>query len=284
MKIYLLSVASAFQPEHQPFVYPRHNDDYYCIEQDFLAYLHRHPELVATSPDDADWFYLPIFWTRWHLLHDYATSGLPELQREVDQVVSDVARTFTVCQYDGGPQVDTGIVVCMGAGRMAHDIEIPMLCKHHTPVQVGKRYLASFSGRMDTHPLRREMAHAVSHRPDVLMRCGDLDENAFVRMLMESYVALCPRGSSGCSFRFYEAMQLGVVPLMIGEDDTRPFKRFINWDICSLYARSVEDIEGILDHATGLDDMGRQAREVFCNHLDYQQWCPHVLQELEERA
>jgi hypothetical protein len=125
------------------------------------------------------------------------------------------------------------------------------------------------------------MARALEHRSDVLIRDGDFGEQVFVETLLSSAVALCPRGYSG-SFRFYEAMQLGVVPLLIHDWDTRPFKRLIDWESCSLYLPSTVGIEEILDKfdEDTLYEMGRRASEVYREHLEYQKWCSHALEEL----
>jgi hypothetical protein len=105
----------------------------------------------------------------------------------------------------------------------------------------------------------------------------------FVRKMLESYVALCPRGHGGSSFRFFEAMQLGVVPFLIGDLDTRPFKRFINWDELSSFSQSVSEVNEILDSLKEADLilMGKKAAEIWKTELTYQKWCKYVLWELE---
>jgi hypothetical protein len=101
--------------------------------------------------------------------------------------------------------------------------------------------------------------------------------------MLRSYIALCPRGYGGSSFRFYEAMQLGVVPLLIGDIDTRPFKPFLDWDHLSLYARSVDKALGVLDSYTTdeLLQFGERARRVWKERLTFGKWCRYVFKELE---
>src|SRR3954469_9546089 len=99
MKFHVLQVDPALQPASQPFTYPDHNPDY-GVEQDFVSWLARHPEHRTDEARNADWHVLPVFWTRWHLNHDYGRTGVDELQRLVDQAIIDDERTFTVCQYD----------------------------------------------------------------------------------------------------------------------------------------------------------------------------------------
>jgi len=97
-------------------------------------------------------------------------------------------------------------------------------------------------------------------------------------------VALAPRGDGGQSFRFYEAMQIGTVPLLISDIDTRPFKRWLDWDWFSLYATSCEWIHESLS-ASPKDwylRTGGNAARVWEHDLRYGKWCRYVIKELED--
>jgi hypothetical protein len=283
MRIYLLPVPPAMQPGSQTLVYPSGNPDY-GVEQDFLGYLTR-SGVVSASPGNADWHYLPIFWTRWHLNHDYGKRGLEELAQSVSQAVLDDERTFTVCQYDDGPMVDLGRATLFLASRNGRDgIDIPLLRNDHSVPRIRphKRYLASFVGRLSTHPMREAMAHAVAQRRDVFIHDGDKGERFFVRSTLRSHLALCPRGYGGSSFRFFESLQLGVPPLLLSDLDTRPFKNFIDWSRASLFAQSTDDLLRLLDHANpaDLEAMAFVARRAY-EHLRFGKWGRYVLCELE---
>jgi hypothetical protein len=283
-RIYILRVSPVFQPPAAPFIYPAHNR-HYGVEQDFLFYLNSHPELLTDDPLWEDWHYLPIFWTNWHLQHDYGRTGRDELQAEVSRCMIDPSRTFTICQYDDGPIADLhNAAVFYSSRKVCTGLDAPLLCASHRipPAPADKRYLASFVGRIATHPVRCRMLDTVKSRSNVYVHDGDLGTKAFVEAVRSSYLALCPRGYGGSSFRFYEAMQLGVAPCLIGDIDTRPFKQRIPWQECSLYARDAEELASLLDECDPerLRQMGARAKEVYDTHLAYQRWCVHVLQDL----
>lgn len=303
--ICLLPVGEELQPCSQPFRFPVHNRDY-GVEQDFLRYLVAHPELVAESPAEADWHYLPVYWTRWHLGHDYGRTGKDELARGVAECILDDRKTFTICQYSEGPGVDLGEATVFLSSRPGGEgIDMPLLSTpHRTPiVRPAKRYLASFVGRLSTHAIRTEMAEQLKDREDVFILDGiqrskflpvraleklvpalpKSETRFFVRKMLESFVALCPRGYGGSSFRFYEAMQLGTVPFLIGEPDTRPFKKSILWKEISLYSPEATGIAEILDAVPRAEllSMGERAHTVWEAELTYQNWCKHVVRELE---
>lgn len=288
MKIYILPVHSDFQPAKQPFLYPKYNVDY-GVEQDFLTYLHAHPGLVTTNANQADWHYLPIYWTRYHLNRHRQPTGLLELQAEVYRIVQNDRMTFTVCQFDDGPKVDLGNTVqCLSSRKNSSviGIDIPLLASpiHESFVhdQIKKKYLAVFLGQFKNHPIRSELYELLKDREDIYIRDGDFGIEPFVNSILESAIGICPRGYGGSSFRLFEVMQLGRVPLLIGDIDPRPFKSFFPWQNFSFFIEHAADIIAILGSSklTDLERMGLFARDVW-GELSYQKWCPYLIRELE---
>jgi hypothetical protein len=288
LTIHVLPTDEGLRPKSACLKYPAHNQDY-GVEQDFLRFLLRNRRLLSNDPKRADWHYLPVFWTRYHLNHGYGTRGVSELQAEVAKYILDDTITFTICQYDDGPLVDLGRSLVFLASRQGEDgVDIPLLCAaHKVPLlRPPKRYLASFQGRLSTHPIRAEMARHLANRPGVLI-VDRVDSSAtYVQLMLKSYVALCPRGYGGSSFRFFEALQLGTVPLLVGDVDTRPFKQHINWNAISLFCDDVSELANVLDGLQRADlvKMGRDCASVWLNNLTYQKWCKYVLAELESRS
>lgn len=286
MKVHVLPVPKVLRPGAQPFRYPKHNQDF-GIEQDFFEYILGSPHLLTDDPDEASWHYLPVFWTRWHLNHDYAKHGREELQEAVDRVMRDDSKTFTICQYDDGPLTDVGRTVQFLASRKTPEgRDVPLLSSPHKKLfwNPRKKYLASFVGRVSTHPVRARMTEALRKQSNVFIFDGDRGPRFFVRRTMASYLALAPRGYGGSSFRFFEALQLGVVPLLIGDLDTRPFKRFIDWASCSFYVSDPEKLHAFINtlYPDRLIDMGRCGAEMYRNCLTFGKWCGFVLRELEQ--
>ncbi|OHD19325.1 MAG: hypothetical protein A2086_00960 [Spirochaetes bacterium GWD1_27_9] len=286
MKIYILPVNDKFMPKTQPFKYPQHNKDF-GVEQDFYLFLQNNKDYLTDDPQKADWHYIPIFWTRWHLNHNYGKEGLEELQNEVDRLLLDDNKTFTVCQYDDGTVVNIKKSKAFLASRKTNEgYDIPLLCSPHKEpfFKPQKKYLASFLGRIATHPIRQSMLALLKDRRDVFIYDGSLKTNAYVKKIMESYISLCPRGYGGSSFRFFESMQLGVVPFLVGDIDTRPFKNFINWDEMSFYSENTENMLNIIKNYDNnkLISMGLKCKEFYYNNLIYQKWCKYVIYQLED--
>jgi hypothetical protein len=288
LKIFVLAVDPLLQPSSQPFIYPPHSTDY-GVEQDFLAWLQAHPEYIADDARTSDWHYLPVFWTRWHLDHDYGRHRRDELAALTAKSILDDRRTFTVCQYDDGPLVDLGTaLVCLASRKTGDGLDIPLLsAPHRGPLfPVRRRYLASFVGRLDTHPVRAQLAASLRGRRDVRIVDSARGTRRFVRLTRASSIALAPRGYGGSSFRFFEAAQLGTVPMLVGDLDTRPFKHAIDWSAISLYARDDVEAVRLLDAAERrtLERMGHEAARVWREELTYGHWCNHLYSALQASA
>lgn len=293
VKINILKVASYCQPNTQGFIAPPGNADW-GVEQDFHAYLLAHSEITTTNPSQADWYYLPVYWNRYYIVHDWGSKGLDELKCAVDHAMDDIdgSRVFTVCEYDlfalsSQIELRGGLVMCASKRGPGRFIDIPLLRSPHAFSGAPKWIFASFTGNTQTDGIRQDMERACEGLPGVICNHAFKDPVQWAKMVESSYIALCPRGQGAASFRFYEAMQLGTVPMHIGEPDVRPFKRAIDWDEISLYAPTVNDMLRLFGAWRAspwlpqLTEMGRRAKFVYDKMLAYGMWPALALQELE---
>lgn len=298
MKIYIFPVPRLAQPSSQSFMSPPHNSQW-GVEQDFLRWLEQ-SGLTTSSLFDADWAYLPVFWNRCYINYEWGKGKLEELSQVVRSVFRqfDRKRIFTICEYDilnmQGHVYDLSGATVFVASRKSPDslcIDIPLLCSEHksglTVLPPERTWLASFIGNYKVHSPRPEMCEVTKDMWDVTVQdtAEDRPEEHFIHLAQSSYTVLSPRGYGGQSFRFYEAMQLGVVPIHIGDFDPRPFPEQIDWESISIWCNNVSNLPKILDDMRGhkgwLVEMGRKAREVYYSDLAYGKWCRHVVSKLE---
>ncbi len=286
LKFYILPVPEKLQPSSQPFQYPNHNADY-GIEQDFKNYLEKRQDILTDNPAEADWHFLPVFWTRYKRNLRLGQGSLAELKTEVEKIILNDKKTFTICQHKDAPFISLGKTTLFLASRISDKgIDAPLISSpHEIPSKLPeKKHLASFIGRLRTHPYRKEMFRQFKHREDILIQRGNKGEDIFVRTILESYLSLCPRGVGGSSFRLLESLQLGVVPVLLGDLDTRPFKKFINWDQVSYYAKQPSELYDIIKNPDfrQLIKMGKKGATLWKEKLSYQKWCEFVILELLE--
>jgi len=213
----------------------------------------------------------------------FGTINIHKLQQEVRRVIIDDKKTFTIYEYAEQPKVDIGKTIAfLGSRTSINGFDMPLLCSRHAFLEKPKKYLASFAGSLTTHPIRNKIKEKLQSMQDVLFTSGGGTEY-FVNMMLESYISLCPRGYGGASYRFYEAMDLGTVPFLIGDIDHRPFKNDINWNEISFYTSDLDEIIPIISKQNKEDliSMGKKAREVYNNQLANGNWCKYAIATLE---
>lgn len=211
-----------------------------------------------------DRIYLPIYWTNLYnnknssvtygkMLQDYLTTLDPNL------------KYFTICQHDDAPReiLPKNTFVFSGSGRIYETkpnnnyIPIPLICSPIiSPDKSRVRDIfCSFVGS-DTHPIRTEIRKALASNEKFLISThtweADINkdrESEFIDTTERSIFTLCPRGYGLASFRLFEVMQLGSIPVYVYDTPWLPYENEINWEeICVLVHKSdIRNIPNILD-------------------------------------
>lgn len=176
--------------------------------------------------------YCPIKWTAYHIQHDYGKERV-KLQQYVNSLPKN-QKYFTVVQYDDGLLVDFPNCVVFSAGGKPYDaVPIPLVCDRHIRRDLPKKYTASFMGNVKTHSIREIMVEALKKYDDIYIGSGTTEE--FMDITEQSYFSLCPRGYGKTSFRLFEAMNLGAVPVYISDEFWLPFINKVDWDEFCLF-------------------------------------------------
>lgn len=284
MKIYLLPVKEQKLPKINPFM--GHSKGF-NIETGFVSYLYG-SNLLTKNPREADWHYLPIYWSYFQLGNNYGMENRDKMQAELDHIILDDRKTFTISEADNEPGFEIGQTTVFSGnqsvGYFGHKwIPAPIITLPHVVPTVlpEKRYLSNFVGHTGTWATRINMVNLLKDRSDVKIINSKKGEELFVNTILESYSTLCPRGSAMSSYRFYESLQLGVAPIMIAEEDFRPFKNKIDWDSCSYFTNDVFKLPEILElgKERGFVEKGKKAKEVWSDLFN--NWPEYILDTLK---
>ncbi len=116
---------------------------------------------------------------------------------------------------------------------------------------------------------------------------GDLRRRQFVENLMGNAYALCVRGTDNYSWRFYEALSLGKIPVLIDTDCILPLENEIPWDdlIVRAPATRLHELPDILVEwhslrsASEFIQVQQQLRAIF-ECLTPAQFYPKVFQDI----
>ena len=119
---------------------------------------------------------------------------------------------------------------------------------------------------------------------------GDRRRRIFIDALKQSRLVLAPRGAGQHSYRLFEAMSAGRVPVVLADDYALPMSEFVDWDACSFRvpearASSVaEEIMAINERCRPkpcMREMAHRARQAWADWLAPARWDDMVLKYLE---
>jgi hypothetical protein len=241
----IINIPQKFLPK-MPFSYPPHQNYNPMIEERCFDYFLKNQNII-----ESNYTYLPIQWTSYNINNQYGT-----YLTEIKNYILELNKTFpnkkffTVVQYDGGPLVELPnctIFACCGTFKTpltetTKVVQLPLLCDPHENVtsKTIKKYKGSFCGR-ETHHLRKKLFEIFGKNSEYYFNINDScnlsKENIdnFKNILNDSYFSFCPRGYGPSSYRLYESLQFGSVPVYISDDLWLPFKDEVDWeDFCVL--------------------------------------------------
>lgn len=218
--------------------------------------------------------YLDIYWLNVFFAHNMNPSlVIPQI---TDYIVNTCKKAkednkivFTVCQWDDG--------ICMGDKKPENlivfsigqsvDVPLPLIIEDvhhtllHTPRNTEKTILASFIGTC-THSVRHRMVSALNNNPDIQIYLKDnwtidipeSNKNNFIDITSHSRFGLAPRGYGPSSFRFFEIMELGVIPVYIHDgDNALPYREILDYDKFSVSIH-IDEIEKLPDILKSISD------------------------------
>jgi hypothetical protein len=234
------------QPSY-PTYPPYHQGDY--LEDYFYK------RFVEDNPK-VDRHYIAVSWTTL-----YVENRTYELEKFINELDPNLSY-FTVLQHDEAPKHklpdDT---ICFSASQSKYNpylknlVQIPVSCSKLPFIPQNKKDIfCSFVGS-HTHDVRIVLQNLYSHMSDYYFSqqawtpsvAGDR-LNHFIDIASRSKFTLCPRGYGNTSFRMYEAMQLGSVPVYVSDDHNLPWSDELNWnDFCVIVNfNNLQNIDTIL--------------------------------------
>lgn len=180
--------------------------------------------------------YIGISWTT--LYCDNKKRGIQPFLDSLPQF----GKYFTVSQHDDAPAhnlpPDT---ICFSAGgnvKGTNIIPIPLIC---SPLNINinqdieRPFLASFVGS-NTHRIRMKIFEKYKTSNNIIVHMKGWtpsvshdDLNTFLDFALKSKFCICPRGYGLNSFRLYEAMQLGSIPVIVTDELYLPWADELNW-------------------------------------------------------
>lgn len=239
-----------------------------------------------------DRLYLPIFWTDYYWEHGFDHPHAAIGQYLAQHLQADQSY-FTIVQNDDGilENLPENVLV-FGAGGEG-DIPIPLLNANLSGQRHEKSrdHLASFVGLIegpsDRTGLRRTIYEALKDHKDYVFAKSSYGQ--FIKAANHSIFTLCPRGYGRTSFRLYEAMALGSIPVYIWDDRPwLPYQDVLDWSefsVC-LNIDQIGDLPNILENHTELEIRAKQEKilEIFDQYFTMEGTCRQIKRMLETES
>jgi hypothetical protein len=189
--------------------------------------------------------FLPIHWTPYqHITADYGRNAQRlNILKGFCSTIRE--KCWTIHQYDDGALAKIKDCIHLSAGGVG-DIPIPLTCsKRNITVKMNPRLLCSFVGS-PTHPIREELRKALEGQYGFHYELFMGANRDFVGMMIDSTFSLCPRGYGRTSFRMYEAIEAGSIPVYVSDVHWLPYTDVLDWDkFCVIVKES--EIGSIVD-------------------------------------
>lgn len=216
--------------------------------------------------------YIDIFWTNLFCNSAFAGKQYGNIQEQLNSYLSPNQTYFTVSQFDDGPLEafpDDTLIFSAGGNREGENIiPIPLICNTIPKDFITKKektIFASFIGSR-THYLRNDMCKHLRGKLEYVLNTSNWTPQvpmesfkSFVDTTSSSRFGLAPRGYGKSSFRLYEIMQLGTVPVYISDEHYLPWNDELDWsDFCVIIDE---------DNLKNIDDILKSIDDVKYNHL-----------------
>ncbi|TVQ03413.1 MAG: hypothetical protein EA359_09705 [Balneolaceae bacterium] len=161
----------------------------------------------------------------------------------------------------------------------------------HESVQMDRRYLASFIGRR-SHSLRVKIFNQTFKRPDIIIRDSSgfnawskktneenkKDHEQYLNILSQSKFAICPRGAGSSSIRLFEAMSLGICPVIISDEWVPPAGPDWNEFCIFLKESEIDDLESVLEvYEDECFEMGKKAFIAYWEYFSDEKYFDYLI-------
>jgi hypothetical protein len=195
-------------------------------------------------------------WTGYHIKNNWG-NNFSDVQEYCNNLPKDKIY-FTIVQYDDGIKIDMPNLItfscCGNSSNVLKDIPIPLLCDRHNIKRREDKYLASFIGRIGSL-VRPKMFSELSDKSGFYLQDSGNNTGLFLEYLTQSIFSLCPRGYGISSFRLYESLEIGTIPVYIVRDEDEfwlPFQNTIDWEKAAILVKesNIPEIPKILSTMT----------------------------------
>ena len=251
--------------------------------------------MAASEIINTECIYIPIFWTSIYTMRTH-NGNFDDLYEWIEKLDKS-QNYFTIVQNDcgifvrdfyvkikvfsaggGGLNIKDDTIMkeleYNGVRRFVFvgnkgDYDLPLMCLPLLDTDIEEEpnerdIYCSFAGRYDTHWCRFKMLEHLMKFPEFKFYESTPNIKHYKEILKRSTFTLAPRGFGYTSFRLFEAIRMGSIPIYIWEDKCAlPFEDIIDWKTFAIVI-NIDEMENLSTILKDVDvvKMQKKLREV----------------------
>jgi len=300
----IIKETSKFRPYSNYTSYPPYHKGQFIEEYFFNYYINNS---IIT-----DRIYLPIFWTNINNNSYYNKKEKIKFEQFLSTLDKNF-KYFTICQHEDFTddleinmtpnknslkKLPSDILIFSGSGKISDRYKTDkIICIPHVvskiknPILNKKRDIfCSFVGA-NTHSVRQELYNIYKDDKNFYFSMGEWrikiekeKEMEFKDIAERSIFSLCPRGNGPTSYRLWEVMQLGFIPVFIYDNKWLPWIDDIQWDdICVLIKTDeISCLKTLLLNITDsqIKDMVEKISKVYDEYFTLDKVCKTIINKI----
>jgi hypothetical protein len=252
--------------------------------------------------DEIDYVYIPVFWTNLQINDDYNKNKeyYNSLLLSYYSEYSSNTKFFTIVQHDDCVLLNLPKNTLIFGACSGH-ISLPLIYQDTNNVletltskyNIERNILCSFYGS-SSHPIRNMLKYFHKegeieiYLKDWNINVEKNDQFDFIKLALQSKFSICPRGYGRSSFRFFESILLGSIPVYIYDDENwLPYKELIDYSKFSivLNSKNIDLLPIILSKLSDIEITNMQTELI--NHkkvfgLDFM--CLYIINKLSKET
>jgi len=240
--------------------------------------------------------YVPVFWTDIYF-HIQTQRWLPAQEEAYTRALADTlqkrvepaGRYFTVLEYDHAIwdwHAFPRNVIVFSAGGWG-DVPVPLLLRSPALTNPAKDIRVSFMGKLNGYG---NVTGVRDKLREVMQAHAQLGQGPEWRDVMgRSVFSLCPRGLGRASFRMYEAMSVGSIPIYVWDDvEWLPWRDELDWSEFSLSV-NVAELDSLPQRLAVISDgqirrMQQRIAELYDDYFTLPGVCRQIHKRVEQLA
>jgi len=198
--------------------------------------------------------FIPIHITSYHVNNNYGQD--PYARQRLQNLFDGLDRSkkyWCVWQYDDGLLIDTKDldIVTFGMSYRLPEQKpiyvIPLIGQMPEYLGINNNsYVASFIGNV-THPLREKIINYLENKEGFYVTKTTHHYSLYTQIMCQSAFSICPVGYGKTSFRHYESINQGSIPVVVFEDEVmEPYGIDINEYGVKIHESAIDLIPQIL--------------------------------------